>query len=105
MLRHRVYDQVKLQSVSACHPWRVCILHRENGHIDRFSGTRGEGNDQKNQFVILACDGVWDLNTESDFQQLIMFCNDSEMLCSTIIKNTLRKDAWDNLSVFAIKLT
>ena len=60
---------------------------------------------EKNQFVILACDGVWDLNTESDFQQLIMFCNDSEMLCSTIIKNTLRKDAWDNLSVFAIKLT
>ena len=60
---------------------------------------------EKNQFIILACDGVWDLNTESDFQQLIMFCNDSEMLCSTIIKNTLRKDAWDNLSVFAIKLT
>ena len=60
---------------------------------------------EKNQFIILACDGVWDLNTEQDFQQLIMFCNDSEMLCSTIIKNTLRKDAWDNLSVFAIKLT
>ena len=60
---------------------------------------------EKNQFVILACDGVWDLNTESDFQQLIMFCNDSEMLCNSIIKNTLRKDAWDNLSVFAIKLT
>ena len=60
---------------------------------------------EKNQFIILACDGIWDLNTEQDFQQLIMFCNDSEMLCSTIIKNTLRKDAWDNLSVFAIKLT
>ena len=59
----------------------------------------------KNQFLIIACDGVWDLNNENEFQQMIIFDNDCESLCQKIIKETLRKDAWDNLSVFCIKLT
>ena len=59
----------------------------------------------KNQFLIIACDGIWDLNNENEFQQMIIFDNDCESLCQKIIKETLRKDAWDNLSVFCIKLT
>ena len=58
-----------------------------------------------NQFLIIACDGIWDLNNEIEFQQMIIFDNDCESLCQKIIKTTLRKDAWDNLSIFCIKLT
>ena len=58
-----------------------------------------------NQFLIIACDGIWDLNSENEFQHMIMFDNDTQSLCQKIIRGTLRKDAWDNLSVFCIKLT
>lgn len=34
-----------------------------------------------------------------------MFNNNSSTLVQNIVKNTLRKDAWDNLSIFAIKVT
>ena len=60
---------------------------------------------EKNQFVILACDGIWDLNSENELQEMIMFNNNSSTLVQNIVKNTLRKDAWDNLSIFAIKVT
>ncbi len=59
----------------------------------------------KNQFLIIACDGIWDLNSENEFQEMIIFDNDTQRLCQKIIKGTLRKDAWDNLSVFCVKLT
>ena len=59
----------------------------------------------KNQFLIIACDGIWDLNSENEFQEMIIFDNDTQSLCQKIIKGTLRKDAWDNLSVFCVKLT
>ena len=36
---------------------------------------------------------------------MIIKNNDSEKLCAMIIKKALDKDAWDNLSVFAIRLT
>ena len=60
---------------------------------------------QKNQFVILATDGIWDLNSEREIMEMIMFDNNCTSLVQNIVKNTLRKDAWDNLSIFAIKVT
>ena len=57
------------------------------------------------QFLILASDGIWDLVSEKEIQQMIIKNNDSEKLCAMIIKKALDKDAWDNLSVFAIRLT
>ena len=60
---------------------------------------------QKNQFVIMATDGIWDLNNEREIMEMIMFDNNSTSLVQNIVKNTLRKDAWDNLSIFDIKLT
>ena len=60
---------------------------------------------EKNQFVIVASDGIWDLNSESELQEMIMFNNNSSTLVQNIVKNTLRKDAWDILSIFAIKVT
>ena len=57
------------------------------------------------QFLILASDGIWDLVSEKEIQQMIIKNNDSEKLCAMIIKKALDKDAWDNLSIFAIRLT
>ena len=59
----------------------------------------------ENQFLILASDGVWDMMSEEEIQDIIVNNNDSQQICAMIIKNCLRKEAWDNLSVFAIKLT
>lgn len=60
----------------------------------------------KNQFLILACDGIWDVLSEDDIMQIIMFSNkDSDELVKNIMKSAISKDAWDNLSIFVIKLT
>lgn len=61
--------------------------------------------DEKNQILICASDGVWDILSEEDIQNYIMFNNDTSELCKIIIKNTLAKGSWDNVSCFAIKLT
>ena len=53
----------------------------------------------------MATDGIWDLNSEREIMEMIMFDNNCTSLVQNIVKNTLRKDAWDNLSIFAIKLT
>ena len=59
----------------------------------------------RDQFLILASDGIWDLVNEKEIQQLIKKNNNSEKLCAMIIKKALDKEAWDNMSVFAIRLT
>ena len=62
--------------------------------------------DEKNQYLILACDGIWDVLSEDDIKHIIMFGgNNSEELCKSIMKNALLKEAWDNLSLFVIKLS
>ena len=62
--------------------------------------------EEKSQFLIIGCDGIWDVLSEEDIQQIIMFgSNDSEELCKSIIKNALLKGAWDNLSLFVIRLS
>ena len=60
----------------------------------------------KNQFLILACDGIWDVLSEDDIMQIIMFNNkESGELAKNIMKSALSREAWDNLSIFVIKLT
>ena len=61
----------------------------------------------KNQFLILASDGIWDLISEKEIQQIIAgnININSDKLCTMIIKKALDKDSWDNMSVFAIKIT
>ena len=58
-----------------------------------------------NQFLFLASDGVWDVMSEEDIQQLIKINNDTNYLSSIIIEKALFKKAWDNLSIFVVKLT
>ena len=58
-----------------------------------------------NQFLFLASDGVWDVISEEEVQQLIKVNNDTKSLSSIIIEKALIKKAWDNLSIFTVKLT
>ena len=58
-----------------------------------------------NQFLFLASDGIWDVISEEDLQQLIRVNTDTEYLSSIIIEKALFKKAWDNLSIFVIKIT
>lgn len=58
-----------------------------------------------NQFLFLASDGVWDVISEEEIQQLIKVNNDTKSLSSIIIEKALMKKAWDNLSIFTVKLT
>ena len=56
--------------------------------------------------MIIGCDGIWDVLSEEDVQHIIMFgSNDPEELCKSIMKNALLKGAWDNLSLFVIRLS
>ena len=57
------------------------------------------------QFLILASDGIWDLVSEKEIQQMISQNNNSENLCARIIKKAIDKESWDNMSVFVIRLT
>jgi len=59
----------------------------------------------ENQFLIIASDGVWDILTEEDIQKIIQKYQDTQKICSIIIKKCLENEAWDNMSVFSVKLT
>ena len=62
--------------------------------------------EEKNQYLIIACDGVWDILTEDDVRQIVMFGkNTAEDICREIMKKTLLNNAFDNLSLFVVKLT
>ena len=59
----------------------------------------------ENQFLIIASDGIWDILTEEDMQKIIQKYQDTQKICSIIIKKCLENEAWDNMSIFAVKLT
>ena len=59
----------------------------------------------ENQFLIIASDGIWDILTEENIQKIIQKYQDTQKICSIIIKKCLENEAWDNMSVFAVKLT
>jgi serine/threonine protein phosphatase PrpC len=59
----------------------------------------------ENQFLILASDGIWDILTEEEVQNIVKKYQDTQKICSIIIKKCLENEAWDNMSVFAVKLT
>ena len=59
----------------------------------------------ENQYLILASDGIWDTITEEEIQDIILTNTDTQQICSIVIKKCLRNESWDNMSIFAIKLT
>ena len=70
-------------------------------------------NDIKNQFIILASDGIWDIIEEWEIKDYINdIVRDYEgsgesvtmKICDKLIEDTMLSGGWDNISVFAIKL-
>ena len=59
----------------------------------------------ENQYLILASDGIWDTMSEEDIQRIIQTHTDTQQICSMIIKYCLKNESWDNMSIFAVKLT
>ena len=59
----------------------------------------------ENQYLILASDGIWDIISEEDIQRIIQTHTDTQQICSMIIKYCLKNEAWDNMNIFAVKLT
>ena len=67
----------------------------------------------KDLFMVLACDGVWDVLSEVDIQNIIKYelgkndksANITERISNTTLNSALSNAAWDNLSVFVVKLT
>jgi serine/threonine protein phosphatase PrpC len=59
----------------------------------------------ENQYLILASDGIWDTISEEEIQHIIQTHTDTQQICSIIIKYCLKNEAWDNMSIFAVKLT
>ena len=70
-------------------------------------------NDIKNQVIILASDGIWDIIEEWEIKDYINdIVKDLEgsgesitmKICNKLIGDTMLSGGWDNISVFAIKL-
>jgi serine/threonine protein phosphatase PrpC len=59
----------------------------------------------ENQYLILASDGIWDTISEEEIQHVIQTHTDTQQICSIIIKYCLKNESWDNMSIFAVKLT
>ena len=70
-------------------------------------------NDIKNQFIILASDGIWDIIDEWEIKHYISdICNDIKgnesvtmKICDKLVNESIHSGGWDNISVFTIKLT
>ena len=66
-----------------------------------------------NLFMVLACDGIWDVLSEKDVQHIIKYeinknnnhNNITERMSNTILNSAIANGAWDNLSLFVVKLT
>ena len=70
-------------------------------------------NNIKNQFLILASDGIWDIIDEWEIKHYISdICNDIKgnesvtmKICDKLVNESIHSGGWDNISVFTIKLT
>lgn len=58
-------------------------------------------------FVILACDGIWDVMTNEDVASFIIHrasVNKLEQIASQLIDECYRRKSTDNMSVYIIKV-
>ena len=56
------------------------------------------------KYVIIASDGVWDVNTDMEIFSMSLNCKNSKELCHSIIESSLMKGSTDNISCFVIKV-
>ena len=69
----------------------------------------------ENQFIIMSSDGIWDLFEEKDIKEYIYKLveknknnNDNcitKIICKNLIDESIKAGGWDNMSIYAIKLT
>ena len=68
----------------------------------------------ENQFIIISSDGIWDLFEENDIKEFISelvesnYNNDdfiTKIICKNLIDECIKAGGWDNMSIYAIKLT
>ena len=59
---------------------------------------------KEDKYIIIASDGVWDVNTDMEIFSMSLSCKNSKELCNTIIESSLMKGSTDNISCFVIKI-
>ncbi|XP_028331450.1 protein phosphatase 1bb isoform X1 [Gouania willdenowi] len=71
----------------------VCVLERA-----------AEGD----EFVVLACDGIWDVMTNEELCEFVrsrlQVCDDLEKVCNSVVDTCLHKGSRDNMSVVLVCL-
>jgi len=63
-------------------------------------------NEKTDEFMILACDGVWDVMTNEDLVEFVrsrlLITNDLEYICNVVIDTCLYKGSRDNMSMVLV---
>ena len=67
----------------------------------------------QNQFLIIASDGIWDMFEEKDIKDILFDIYENnkdkdsvtDIICNKLIEECLSAGAWDNLSIFVVRLT
>lgn len=59
---------------------------------------------ERNQFVFIASDGVWDIMDEREIMKHLLYTYDTKTLSDKILARCIAMKAWDNLSIFAVKI-
>ncbi|XP_028324696.1 protein phosphatase 1B isoform X3 [Gouania willdenowi] len=64
---------------------------------------------EQDQFVILACDGIWDVMSNEELCQFVKsrleVCDDLERVCNEVIDTCLHKGSRDNMSIVLVCLS
>lgn len=61
--------------------------------------------DEKSEFLILGCDGVWDVLTDQEAVDFVNKCRrENKNLSMELIQEALRKGSQDNISVIVVLL-
>jgi len=58
----------------------------------------------KDPFLILACDGLWDVCEDQDAVDLIKDVSDPQLASKKLLEHALQNFSTDNLSVMVVKL-
>jgi protein phosphatase PTC1 len=56
----------------------------------------------KDEFVILACDGVWDVLSDQEAVDLVKDLKDAQKMSELLLKKALEKGSTDNVSVLVL---
>ncbi|XP_056326386.1 protein phosphatase 1B isoform X1 [Danio aesculapii] len=65
-------------------------------------------SDSEDEFVVLACDGIWDVMTNEDLcafvRSRLEVTNDLERVCNEVVDTSLHKGSRDNMSIVLVCL-